>query len=98
MSNILSVFNPPPSRPLSNEEVESSCIPCTIIQSILCVGGGAYFSSGFPLKDSKTGKIDLKKNPIWWQKSVRITGVLLIGLGAYRFGEAFQMLYRKRFG
>ncbi|CAX39951.1 conserved hypothetical mitochondrial protein [Candida dubliniensis CD36] len=100
MSNILSVFNPPPSRPYppSPDELESQCLPCTAIQSIVAIGGGLYLSSPNQFKDKTTGKIDLRKNPIWWQRSVRGAGIILFGLGAYRAGEVVQILYRKRFG
>ncbi|CAK7891985.1 hypothetical protein CAAN1_01S07998 [[Candida] anglica] len=94
MSNILSVFNPPPSRQLDTNEV--NCLPCTFIQSMFATGGGIYLNSNIPFKGTD-GKVDFKKHPIWWQKSVRGIGILLIGLGAYRFGEVAQMVYRDKF-
>lgn len=94
MSNIISVFNPPPSRDIPTSDV--NCLPCTFIQSMFAFGGGAYLSSSLPFTE-KDGKIDVKKNPLWWQKSVRGIGILLIGLGAYRFGEVGQIIYKDRF-
>ncbi|KAG7662681.1 uncharacterized protein J8A68_003811 [[Candida] subhashii] len=96
MSNILSVFNPPPSRDLSSDEIGKKCIPCTAVQSIAALIGGFWFSSPNQFKDKVTGKIDLKKNPLWWQRSVRGSGIVLFGLGAYRAGEVIQMLLHDR--
>ncbi|KAI5954616.1 hypothetical protein KGF54_002392 [Candida jiufengensis] len=95
-SNIASVFNPPPSRNIPDREIED-CIPCTTIQSIAAIAGGLYFSSPNQFKDKVTGKIDLVKNPLWWQRSVRGAGIILVGLGAYRAGEVFKILYEKKF-
>ncbi|CUM65271.1 uncharacterized protein PRCAT00002904001 [Priceomyces carsonii] len=93
MSNILSVFNPPPPRELPGKP----CLSCTAVQSLVCIGGGTYLSSTLPFKDSKTGRIDFNKNPVWWQKSIRGLGILLVGLGAYRAGEIAQTYLRDRF-
>lgn len=90
MSNILNVFNPPQPRDLRDDEVD--CLGCTAVQSLLAFGGGVYLASSLPFKDS-FGKVDLTKNPIWWQKSIKSVGVLVFGLGAYRAGEVFQILY-----
>ena len=95
MSNILSVFSPSPSRDLPASEVD--CLPCTLIQSAFAIGGGIYLNSSLPFTEGKENKIDFKKHPLWWQKSVRGIGILLIGLGAYRFGEAGQIVYKKKF-
>lgn len=95
MSNILSVFTPPPSRPLSSSETEN-CVPCTAVQAAVCVAGGAYFALGWAFRDFKTGQIDAHKHPVWWQKSVRGAGVILVGLGAFRAGEVVQMVLRNR--
>ncbi|KAL6454516.1 hypothetical protein SBY92_003982 [Candida maltosa Xu316] len=95
-SNILEIFNPPaPGKYTPREE---QCLPCTAIQSIVAMGFGFYLSSPNQFKDAKTGKIDLVKNPLWWQRSVRGAGIILFGLGAYRAGEVIQILYNKRFG
>ncbi|ODV79942.1 uncharacterized protein CANTADRAFT_89545 [Suhomyces tanzawaensis NRRL Y-17324] len=92
MSNILSVFNPPPARPLSDEEVGTGCFPCTAMQALTALAGGAYLASGYVFKDLDTGKIDLKKNPMWWQRSVRGMGTVVVGFGVFRGAEAIQML------
>lgn len=99
-SNILSVFNPPKTGPYppSQENSEEQCLPCTAIQSFVALGCGFYLSSPNQFKDKTTGKIDFVKNPLWWQRSVRGAGIILFGLGAYRAGEVFQLLYKKKFG
>lgn len=98
-SNILSVFNPPKPGPYppSQETPEEQCLPCTAIQSLVALGCGFYLSSPNQFKDKTTGKIDLVKNPLWWQRSVRSAGIILFGMGAYRAGEVFQILYKKKF-
>ncbi|ODV69949.1 hypothetical protein HYPBUDRAFT_151488 [Hyphopichia burtonii NRRL Y-1933] len=83
-SNILKVFNPPSSQPVA------PCIPCTAIQSIVCIGGGIFFASGLIFKDFKTGKMPkfgTKQHPMWFVKTVKGGGICLVGLGAYRGGE-----------
>ncbi|KAK6204982.1 uncharacterized protein RJT21DRAFT_12305 [Scheffersomyces amazonensis] len=103
MSNILKVFNPPTGEDLGGSRSNSAiptdedCLPCTAIQSIVALGGGVYFSSQLPFRDNVTGKIDLIKHPLWWQKSVRGFGILVFGLGAYRAGEVIQILWRRKF-
>lgn len=92
MSNILDIFNPPPSRLLSDEE----CVPCTAVQLAVCLGGGAYFLLPLPFK-GKNGVVDLRKHPLWFQRGVRGTGVVLVALGMYRLGEVAQ-IYGRRFG
>ncbi|EGW34284.1 uncharacterized protein SPAPADRAFT_59702 [Spathaspora passalidarum NRRL Y-27907] len=96
MSNILSVFNPPPSRDLSDAELGKACLPCTAIQSFVAMAGGAYLNSPNQFKD-KAGKIDFVKHPLWWQRSVRGAGIVLFGFGAYRAGEVIQILLEDRF-
>ncbi|KAI5948897.1 hypothetical protein KGF57_005090 [Candida theae] len=96
MSNILSVFNPPPPRDIPEKEYKY-CLPCTAIQSAVGIGLGSVLSSPNQFKDSTTGKIDLVKNPLWWQRSVRSAGVILLALGAYRAGEVVQAVYQKKF-
>ncbi|CAK9437121.1 uncharacterized protein LODBEIA_P15400 [Lodderomyces beijingensis] len=96
MSNILSVFNPPPSRNIPESDLQD-CLPCTAIQSAVAIAGGLYFSSPNQFKDKVTGKVDIVKNPIWWQRSVRGAGIILFALGAYRAGEVVQILYHKKF-
>ncbi|CUM45169.1 uncharacterized protein AC631_05582 [Debaryomyces fabryi] len=91
MSNILSVFNPPPARAIPYE----SCLPCTAIQSLMSFAGGLYLNLNSLFKDLK-GKINLHKNPIWWQNSVKSLGILLIGLGAYRAGEVGLMVWNRK--
>ncbi|ABN68685.1 predicted protein [Scheffersomyces stipitis CBS 6054] len=97
MSNILNVFNPPPSRPLTEDEIGEGCIPCTAVQSVVALAGGVYLNSNTLFKDPKTGKIDFAKNPIWWQKTVKGFGIVLFGLGAYRAGEVGQLVWKKKF-
>ncbi|KAK6460110.1 hypothetical protein DFJ63DRAFT_315983 [Scheffersomyces coipomensis] len=104
MSNILKVFFPSTgessesgSGRVSSIPSEEDCLPCTTIQSIVALGGGVYFSSSLPFKDSTTGKIDLVKHPLWWQKSVKGVGILVFGLGAYRAGEVIQMIWKRKF-
>lgn len=91
MSNILGVFNPPPSRDLTDEE----CMPCTAVQLLVCFAGGGYFLSQMPFRD-KNGVVDLKKHPVWFQRGVRGVAIGLIGLGMFRVGEIAQILYRRR--
>lgn len=86
MSNILNVFNPPPAGPV-DDNFGRDCLPCTLIQAALAIGGGTYLYSGAPFREAN-GKIDLKKNPLWWQKSIRGASILVVGIGAYRLGEA----------
>jgi hypothetical protein len=90
MSNIAGIFNPPASRPVETD----NCAPCTAVQALMCFGGGWYMLLGFPLQD-KNGTINVRKHPLWWQKSVRGVGVLLVGLGAYRVGELAQMAWHR---
>lgn len=92
MSNILSVFNPPPPRDLGDDEV--NCLGCTAVQSLVAFAGGGYLTSNLPFKD-KFGKVDLVKNPIWWQKSIKGVGILIFGLGAYRAGEVVQIIWHR---
>ena len=92
MSNIIGVFNPPPLRDLPIEATE--CLPCTFIQLCVSVGGGLWLNLNSPFK-GKDGKIDLIKHPMWWQKSLKGTGILLFGFGAYRFGEFATKVYEK---
>ncbi|EEQ41426.1 hypothetical protein EJF18_70039 [Clavispora lusitaniae] len=93
MSNILGAFNPPPARDLSSED----CMACTAIQSMVCFGGGGYFLSPMPFRN-KSGLVDLKKHPVWFQRSVRGIGIGLIALGMFRLGEVGQIWYRRRSG
>ncbi|RLV95375.1 hypothetical protein JA1_001083 [Spathaspora sp. JA1] len=86
MSNILSVFNPPPSRTIPDSELDRT----------LAMVGGFYLNSPNQFKD-KTGKIDLVKHPLWWQRSVRGAGIVLFGFGAYRAGEVIQILLQDKF-
>ncbi|GMM34672.1 hypothetical protein DASC09_019970 [Saccharomycopsis crataegensis] len=81
MSNITDLFNPPPSRDLSEKEVEN-CFYCQAMATITAFGAGVYFGTGRVFKNEKPGV-----NPLWWKKSVKLTGVGLIGYGIYRFGE-----------
>lgn len=92
MSNILDVFNPPPAGNVDRNPQD--CIPCTLVQAALALGGGLYLYSGMPFMDS-SGKIDVSKHPLWWQRTVRATLVVVIALGAYRLGEAGVLAYEK---
>lgn len=93
-SNILSLFNPPPPGPIDTDP----CLPCTAIQLVAALAGGLYFCSDWAFKDFKTGKFPTGKDrpPLWWVRTVRGSGVLLIGLSAYRAGEVAQMVLKKR--
>ncbi|PVH16673.1 uncharacterized protein CXQ87_004969 [Candidozyma duobushaemuli] len=91
MSNIINVFNPPPSRSLGDEE----CLGCTAVQSVVCLGGGGYFLSSLPFK-GKNGTVDLRKHPIWFQRGVRGVGIGLVALGMYRLGEVVQIYSKRR--
>lgn len=86
MSNIALIFSP---RPPADYE---PCVTCTAMQAVMSFAGGWYMLLGRPFHDSK-GVIDVRKHPIWWQKSVRGVGVLLVGLGAYRVGELGQVAW-----
>lgn len=85
------VFSPPAPRDLPEED----CLGCTLVQLAVCFGGGAYFASLMPFKDA-SGKINLTKHPLWFQRSVRGGGVALVALGMFRIGEVLQMVYRAR--
>lgn len=91
MSNILSVFNPPPLRDLGEED----CIPCTLVQLVVCFAGGGYFALRMPFQ-GKDGAVDLKKHPLWFQRGVRGAGLALVALGMFRVGELVQIWYRRR--
>lgn len=93
MSNILDVFNPPPSGP-ATVATGSDCLPCTLVQATLAIGGGLYLFSGRPFQDAK-GKVDLVKHPLWWQRLVRGALVVVVALGCYRLGEAAVIAYDK---
>lgn len=93
MSNILSVFNPPPARDLSDEEVGRGCIGCTAVQGATAMGVGAYMALGAILKPlaqslAKTGPVT---HPPWWKASVRAGGALLVIFGAVRAAEAWTL-------
>ena len=90
MSNITSILNPI----LQLSSRQDDCLPCTTTQSVLSIMGGYYLYLG-ALFRSRNGKIDLKKHPIWWQNSIRTIGILIVGLGAYRAGEAVQILWNR---
>lgn len=96
MSNILSVFNPPPPRDIPEKEY-IYCLPCTAIQAAVGLGLGFVLRSPNQFKDPVTGKIDLVKNPLWWQRSVRSAGFILLALGAYRAGEVVKAVFQKKF-
>ncbi|OBA22163.1 hypothetical protein METBIDRAFT_38696 [Metschnikowia bicuspidata var. bicuspidata NRRL YB-4993] len=90
MSNILNVLSPPPGRDLSDEE----CIGCTAVQLAVCFLGGGYFLSLLPFKD-KSGLVDLRKHPVWFQRGVRGTGIGLLALACYRLGEVGKIYYNR---
>lgn len=91
MSNILNVFNPPEGRDLGEEE----CLGCTAVQTLLCLAGGGYFMSSMPFKN-KSGTIDLKKHPLWFQRGVKGSGIMLVALGMFRLGEVIQIWHKRR--
>lgn len=92
-SNILSVFNPPAKRDLSDEEVQD-CIPCQVMSTVFSLGFGSYLISGKPFeysdKEAKRGitaeKFE-KMNPQWWRNSLRAFGGSLIVFGLVRGSE-----------
>lgn len=92
MSNILNVFNPPPGKNLPDED----CLGCTAVQLAVSFVGGGYFLSSLPFKD-KSGLVDLKKHPVWFQRGVRGVGVGLIGLSFYRLGEVGKIFYNRKY-
>lgn len=87
MSNILSVFNPPPARDLPDVD----CLPCTAIQGAVSLFGGSFLVSGIPFRDSKLNLIDIVKHPLWWQRSVRGFGIGVIGFGVFRISQSVEM-------
>lgn len=91
MSNIANVFNPPPGRDLSDEE----CLGCTAVQLAVCLGGGSYFLSSMPFKD-KTGLVDLRRHPVWFQRGIRATGIGLLALACYRLGEVAKIYHNRK--
>ncbi|CEP62568.1 Dmo2p LALA0_S05e08526g [Lachancea lanzarotensis] len=92
-SNILSVFNPPPQRELTDEETKD-CIPCQIMSTMFSLGFGGYLALGKPFeysdKEKKRG-ISLEKfqelNPRWWRASLRGLGGALMVFGVVRGTE-----------
>lgn len=91
-SNILDLLTPPQPRNLPPQD----CLGCNIVQSLLSFGGGLYMNLNSIFKDAE-GRIDPKKHPLWWRNTVKSTGILLIGLGAYRAGEAVQIVWARKF-
>lgn len=89
-SNLLSVFKPAQAKDYEYQE----CIPCTSIQAMLSFVLGGYLQSDTLFKEN--GKIDLKKHPIMWQKSVKLTGLGLFGFGFWRLYEVYNMYTEKR--
>ncbi|ODQ77573.1 hypothetical protein BABINDRAFT_9919 [Babjeviella inositovora NRRL Y-12698] len=53
-SNILSVFNPPPSRDLTPEE-SKDCLPCQILGGCGALIGGTYLATGLVFRGEKPG-------------------------------------------
>ncbi|AGO11441.1 AaceriACR195Wp [[Ashbya] aceris (nom. inval.)] len=95
VSNILSVFNPPPSRDLTQEETKD-CLPCQLMSSAFALGFGSYLLSGrafrYNEKDKAKG-ITLEEfnryNPAWWRNSLRTFGGGLVLLGLVRGTEGW---------
>ncbi|SCV99802.1 LAFE_0B02828g1_1 [Lachancea fermentati] len=94
-SNILSVFNPPPERTLTEEETRD-CIPCQIMSTMFSVGFGSYLLSGKAFQYSQKEKNkgispqDFQKlNPAWWRYTLRTVGGCLIGFGFIRGSEGW---------
>ncbi|SCU92615.1 LANO_0E01530g1_1 [Lachancea nothofagi CBS 11611] len=92
-SNILSVFNPPPTRELSEEETQD-CVPCQVMSTVFSLGFGSYLASGKPFEYSekeRTKGISVEKfqklNPKWWRTSLRGMGGLLVVFGIVRGTE-----------
>jgi hypothetical protein len=97
MSNILSVFNPPPGRDLSDEEVGKGCIGCTAIQGGTAIALGAYMALGAILKPLVQSLAKQSGTPVvhptWWKATIRSGGAFLVVFGAVRVAEAWS-LYR----
>ncbi|KAH3902662.1 uncharacterized protein SCODWIG_03680 [Saccharomycodes ludwigii] len=95
MSNILNVFNPPPSRDLTPAETRD-CIPCKIMSTLFALGFGTYLYSG---KATEYGSEEIKKgitlkefsrrNPTWWKYSLKGIGGSLIFFGLLRGSEGW---------
>lgn len=95
MSNILSVFNPPPSRELDEEETRD-CVPCQVMSTVFGIGFGSYLVSGRAFKYSEAEKkkgISLeefnKRNPMWWRRSLKGLGSIFIIMGLARGTEGW---------
>ncbi|ODV70812.1 uncharacterized protein CYBJADRAFT_173169 [Cyberlindnera jadinii NRRL Y-1542] len=87
MSNIVNVFNPPPSRDLTPEETKD-CVPCQIMSTCFALAAGYWFASGRVFENDKISvEENLKKNPIWWRNAVKGFGVGLLGFGVVRGTE-----------
>ncbi|SCU93652.1 LAMI_0E15126g1_1 [Lachancea mirantina] len=95
VSNILSVFNPAPSRDLDESETRD-CVPCQVMSTLFSLGFGSYLVSGKPFeyceKDQKKG-ISLREfnrlNPQWWRITLRSAGGILLLFGLFRGTEGW---------
>lgn len=103
MSNILNLFNPPPSRELTEEETRD-CVPCQILSTIFGVGFGGYLASGYAFKYTEAEKkkgISLeqfnKVNPLWWKNSMRGLGSVLVIMGLVRGAEGWLWNKEKKY-
>lgn len=90
-SNILSVFNPPPARDIEDYE---KCIPCTTMQSVVAILGGAYLTTDLPFQPNEKFKVN--QNPLWWIRTVKVSGLALVGFGIYRAKEVYDQIYEEK--
>lgn len=92
-SNILSIFNPPETRDLSDQEVQD-CLLCQIMSTTFSLGFGCYLISNMPFKygdKERAQGISMKefqiRNPKWWKYTLKGVGASLLILGIVRGTE-----------
>lgn len=87
-SNIGLIFFPPPPRDIDSSE----CVPCTLTQSIVATGGGAYLCLLRPF--NKGPAPHTAPHPRVWRVLVRAAGAALLVLGLSRGLEAYRLYLR----
>lgn len=83
MSNILSVFTRRFESDSSLNDPE--CIKCRFLKPIVCFSFGSYLFFFDVFRDKKLGVFDLKKNPLWWRRSVKTFGFMSLIFGLTDF-------------